>query len=81
MIDILYWVLPLGVLVVHWLLSRQRLPWLGAIVPALWVVAIVVLAVQGHLTEPLDWVFMAIGTVALVFMAVAGQESRKKRRA
>lgn len=54
------------VLLVHGWLIKRRTPWLGAIVPSLYLGGIGYLAVTGRLGSVVDYLFAAFGLVGLL---------------
>ncbi|WP_433546450.1 hypothetical protein ACQPZG_16130 [Streptomyces sp. CA-294286] len=70
----------LAVLGLHWAMARRGPVWLGAVVPCLWIIAVVVMAVQGRLDLRSSLVTVA-ALVLLLWMWSGGREARRKAEA
>ncbi|MCX5204521.1 hypothetical protein OG897_24080 [Streptomyces sp. NBC_00237] len=70
----------LAVLGLHLLMARKGPAWLGAVVPCLWSVAVVVMAVQGRLDLRSSLVAVA-AVVMLLWMWSSGRQARRKAEA
>lgn len=70
----------LVVLGLHLVMSRRGPVWLGAVVPCLWVVAVVVMAVQDRL-DPRSILVSVAGLVLLLWMWSGGRQARGKAEA
>ncbi|WP_157641152.1 hypothetical protein [Longispora albida] len=71
----------LVVLGLHWFVARRGPLWLGALVPALWAVAVVVLIAQGRLDSGRPYVVSAAGLVLLLWMWASARQARAKAEA
>lgn len=69
-----------AVLALHMLLARKGLVWLGGLIPALWVVAVVVLASQGRLEPGRPYLVACAGFVMLVWMWAGARKTRNTAR-
>ena len=77
---LLVWTCSIAVLVVHrFLLANRRPVWLGAIAPALWLLAVAVLVQQGRVTDGRGGFALFAGLVVLLGLWIEGQESWKRR--
>ncbi len=65
-----------GLGLVHRQASRMRSPWLGAVVPALYLVGVIALFVQGHLDSGVDYAMAAVGLLVLARIWDEGRSAR-----
>ncbi|GGX36401.1 hypothetical protein GCM10010383_78110 [Streptomyces lomondensis] len=70
----------LAVLGLHLVMARRGAVWLGAVVPCLWIAAVVVMAVQDRLDLRSSLVSVA-GLVMLLWMWSGGRQARRKAEA
>ncbi|MFD5204684.1 hypothetical protein ACFWM7_32080 [Streptomyces sp. NPDC058375] len=70
----------LAVLGLHLVMSRKGPVWLGALVPCLWIVVVVVRAVQDR-PDLRSSLVSAAGLIMLLWMWSGGRQARKKSEA
>ena len=76
-----FWGAAIAVLAVHRFVLANRAPvWLGAVVPAAWVVAAGFLIVQGRIHDLRGWLAVLGGLVILLGLWIEGEAAWKKRR-
>lgn len=68
-----------AVLVVHVVLARKGPVWAGAIIPALWVVAVAVLTANGEIKPGRPYVVCAAGLVMLLWLWGSEHQGRARR--
>ena len=79
-ITVLVWGASIAVLAVHrFVLANRSSVWLGAMVPAAWVVAAGFLVAQGRVVDLRGWLAVVGGLVILLSLGADGQAARKKR--
>lgn len=79
-LDLGLWVGLAAVVILHrFVLSNRAQSWLGAIVPALWVIAVVIFTTKGAMSSFQDWLLGAIGLLVLLVFWGHGQTTRKER--
>lgn len=64
---------------VHWLLSRSRWPWLGAVVPVVLLGGLGVLFARGQIDSLVDYAVAALALVALLRIWGEGRQARRAR--
>lgn len=79
MIDVILW-LTLGSLFFgQYLLSRFGPSWAGSILTALWVIAIILVAVNGHMSSWRDYLMATIGFLVLLVLWGRGIDARRQK--
>lgn len=73
--------LILAAAVHRFILSNRRQKFLGAIIPAIWLVAVVILAANGVLSGLGAWISAVIVMTGLLVIWWSGQDSYRKRLA
>ncbi|MBF4574743.1 hypothetical protein [Frondihabitans sp. VKM Ac-2883] len=73
------WLVVLAVFGGHLLVSRSNRAWLGGIVPALWLIAAIVLGFEGLLEPIRDWLMAAAGFVMLLVFWGRGIDTRRAK--
>ncbi|MFZ3499217.1 hypothetical protein ACODT5_39420 [Streptomyces sp. 5.8] len=68
----------LAVLGLHLIMARRGPVWLGAVVPCLWTVVVVVLIMQGRLELGRHYLVSAAALVMLLWMWVSARQARRK---
>lgn len=65
-------------LTLHYFLSRRAWVGFGAVVPALWISAVVFFIVQGNMTSAFHYIMATSGLVGLLFMWIAGRKNETR---
>lgn len=78
---VVVWVLAIAVTLFHFWASRRapKYWYLGGIVPALWIGALVFLFVNGKIDLGADWQMLVFPTAILLLIWLAGHEAAKKK--
>ncbi|MFJ2111438.1 MULTISPECIES: hypothetical protein [unclassified Streptomyces] len=71
----------LAVLGLHLIMARRGPVWLGAVVPCLWTVVVVVLIMQGRLDQGRPYLVSAAALVLLLWMWAGARQARRKAEA
>ncbi|MCG5448551.1 MULTISPECIES: hypothetical protein [Micromonospora] len=71
----------LAVLGLHLLMARRGPAWMGAVVPCLFVIAAVVLIVQGRIPAGKPYVVVVAGLVTLLWIWAGARQARSKAAA